>query len=139
MWRGRGRLHHRDAVRASASCVQFLIGGLSGIWVASPALDCTANDSYVVVAHFHYTLFGGSVFGLFAAIYLLVAEVDGRAAARAASGKVHFWPDVRRDEPDVRRRSSSLGEDGMTRRIADYPALDGLGDAERPLDRSARS
>src|SRR4051794_17709279 len=61
----------RGAIRFTTSLlfvvgflVQFLIGGITGVWVASPTLDYQATDSYFVVAHFHYTLFGGSMFGL---------------------------------------------------------------------------
>ena len=63
--------------------VQFLVGGLSGICVASPPLDYHVHDSYFVVAHFHYTLFAGSVFGLFAGVYYWWPKVTGRAALRA--------------------------------------------------------
>ena len=64
--------------------LQFLIGGLTGIFVASPPLDYHVNDSYFVVAHFHYTLFAGSLFGLFAGVYHWFPKVTGRDAARAA-------------------------------------------------------
>ena len=58
--------------------VQFLVGGLSGIYVASPPLDYHVHDSYFVVAHFHYTLLAGSVFGLFAGVYYWWPKVTGR-------------------------------------------------------------
>ena len=64
--------------------LQFLIGGLSGIFVASPVLDYHAYDTYFVVAHFHYTLFAGSIFGFFAGVYHWFPEDHRRAAARAA-------------------------------------------------------
>src|SRR5207247_11366999 len=51
---------------ALAFFAQFLVGGLSGIYVASPTLDYHVHDSYFVVAHFHYTLFAGPLFGFFA-------------------------------------------------------------------------
>ncbi len=62
----------------------FLIGGVTGIFVGSPPLDYNVHDTYFVVAHFHYTLFGGTVFGLFAAIYYWFPKVTGRHARRAA-------------------------------------------------------
>ena len=57
--------------------VQFLIGGLTGIYVASPPLDYHVHDRYFVVAHFHYTLLVGSVFGLFAGVYYWWPKVTG--------------------------------------------------------------
>jgi cytochrome c oxidase subunit 1 len=99
--------------------VQFLIGGLSGIWVASPVLDYSANDTYFVIAHFHYTLFAGSVFGFFAGVYHWFPKVTG-AVLREGLGKLHFW---------VLAIGTNLtffpmflvGQDGMPRRIARYP------------------
>ena len=61
--------------------LQFLIGGLSGIFVASPVLDYHAYGTYIVVAHFHYTLFAGSIFGFFAGRLPLVPEDHRRDAA----------------------------------------------------------
>ena len=98
--------------------VQFLIGGLSGIFVASPVLDYHANDSYMVIAHFHYTLFAGSVFGFFAGVYHWFPKITG-AFLRERLGKLQlalmivgtnltFFP------------MFILGQDGMPRRIARY-------------------
>jgi cytochrome c oxidase subunit 1 len=109
---------------ALAFLVQFLVGGLTGIWVASPALDFQENNSYFVVAHFHYTL-AGSVFGLFAGLYYWWPKVTG-CMLREGLGRVHFglfaigtnltfFPQF------------LLGQRGMTRRIADYPANLGWG------------
>ena len=56
----------------------FLIGGLSGIMVASVPFDIHVHDTYFIVAHFHYVLFGGSVFGLFAGVYHWFPKVTGR-------------------------------------------------------------
>jgi cytochrome c oxidase subunit 1 len=103
--------------------VQFLVGGLSGIWVASPPLDYQAHDSYIVVAHFHYTLMAGSVFGLFAGVYYWFPKVTGRLLGERL-GKVHFW---------LLALGTNLtffpmffvGQDGMPRRIADYRPADG--------------
>ena len=71
---------------ALAFFIQFLIGGLSGIFVASPVLDYSAYGTYVVVAHFHYTLFAGSVFGFFAGVYHWFPKITG-ARLRERLGK----------------------------------------------------
>ncbi len=103
--------------------VQFLIGGLSGIFVASPVLDYQANDSYMIVAHFHYTLFAGSVFGFFAGVYHWFPKLTG-ARLRESLGKLQlvlmligtnltFFP------------MFFLGAEGMPRRISRYPSHPG--------------
>lgn len=96
----------------------FLIGGLSGIFIASPPLDYHVHDSYVIVAHFHYTLFGGTVFGLFAAIYYWFPKVTGRLLderlGRAHAGLM-FVGAVLAFIPLF-----FLGHEGMPRRVADY-------------------
>jgi cytochrome c oxidase subunit 1 len=99
--------------------LQFLIGGLTGVWVASPVLDYHAYGSYFVVAHFHYTLFAGSIFGFFAGVYHWFPKVTG-ALLRESIGKLQlgimvigtnltFFP------------MFFLGQDGMPRRISRYP------------------
>ena len=62
----------------------FLFGGLTGIVLASPPLDFAVSDSYFVVAHFHYVVFGTVVFAMFAGYLLLVAEADRQDAGRDA-------------------------------------------------------
>ena len=69
--------------------MQFLVGGLTGVILASPPLDYGLNMSYFVVAHFHYTIFAGSAFGLFAGIYYWFPKVTG-VMLRERLGKVHF-------------------------------------------------
>jgi cytochrome c oxidase subunit I len=70
--------------------MNFLLGGVTGVMVASPPLDFHAQDSYFVVAHFHYTIGGGSFFALFAAIYYWWPKVFGwRLSERL--GKINFW------------------------------------------------
>ena len=114
--------------------VQFLVGGLSGIWVASPALDYHANNSYVVVAHFHYTLLAGSIFGFFAGVYYWWPKVTGRLLGERL-GRVHFALFVLGTNLTFAPQFV-LGEDGMTRRIADYPAGRRLERAEPDRPRS---
>jgi cytochrome c oxidase subunit 1 len=67
----------------------FLIGGLSGIMVASVPFDIHVHDTYFIVAHFHYVLFGGSVFGLFAGVYHWFPKVTGRMVNEPL-GITHF-------------------------------------------------
>jgi cytochrome c oxidase subunit 1 len=98
----------------------FLIGGLTGVIVASPPLDYHLTDSYFYVSHFHYTLFGGSLFGFFAGVYYWFPKVTG-AVLRESLGKLQFvlfmiganltfFPML------------ILGFEGMPRRVATYPA-----------------
>lgn len=68
----------------------FLAGGITGVMVAMVPFDFQAQDSYFVVAHFHYTLMGGSVFPVFAALYWWFPKMTGRMANETA-GKVSFW------------------------------------------------
>ncbi len=68
----------------------FIIGGISGIALAAPPLDFQATDTYFVVAHFHYVLFGGSIFGIFAGIYYWYPKMTGRILSETL-GKWHFW------------------------------------------------
>jgi cytochrome c oxidase subunit 1 len=102
--------------------VQFLIGGLTGIYVASPPLDYHAHDSYFVVAHFHYTLFAGSVFGLFAAIYYWWPKVTGMMLGERL-GRLHFWL-LAIGTHLTFFPMFLVGYDGMPRRVADYTAAD---------------
>jgi cytochrome c oxidase subunit 1 len=110
---------------ALAFLLQFLVGGLSGIWVASPALDAHANNSYVVVAHFHYTLLAGSIFGFFAGVYYWWPKVTGRLLGERL-GRLHVLLFVLGTNLTFAPQFL-LGEDGMTRRIADYPSGAGWG------------
>ena len=67
----------------------FLIGGLSGVMVASVPFDLHVHDTYFIVAHFHYVLFGGAVFGLFAAVYHWFPKMSGRMVNETL-GQIHF-------------------------------------------------
>jgi cytochrome c oxidase subunit I len=68
----------------------FIIGGISGITLASPPIDLQQTDTYYVVAHIHYVLFGGSIFGLFAGAYYWFPKITGRMLSESL-GKLHFW------------------------------------------------
>jgi cytochrome c oxidase subunit 1 len=68
----------------------FTMGGLSGVMHASPPVDLQQTDTYFVVAHFHYVLFGGSIFGLFGGAYYWWPKITGRLLDERL-GKIHFW------------------------------------------------
>jgi cytochrome c oxidase subunit 1 len=68
----------------------FIIGGLSGVMHSSPPADLQQTDTYFVVAHFHYVLFGGSIFGLTAGAYYWFPKMFGRMLNETI-GKLHFW------------------------------------------------
>jgi cytochrome c oxidase subunit 1 len=68
----------------------FLFGGLTGIILASPPLDFHVSDSYFVVAHFHYVVFGTVVFAMFAGFYFWWPKMTGRMLDERL-GKIHFW------------------------------------------------
>ena len=69
----------------------FVIGGLSGIFMASTPVDIYIQDTYFIVAHIHYVVFGGSIFGAFAAIYYWFPKMFGRMM-NTVLGHLHFWP-----------------------------------------------
>jgi cytochrome c oxidase subunit 1 len=122
LWRGRLRFT-TAFLFALGFLVQFLIGGLTGIIVASPPLDYGLNMSYFIVAHFHYTIFAGSAFGLFGGIYYWFPKLTG-AMLRERLGKVHFVLMVIGTNLTF-FPMFILGAEGMTRRIARYPASTG--------------
>jgi cytochrome c oxidase subunit I len=68
----------------------FIIGGLSGVMHSSPPADLQQNDTYFIVAHFHYVLFGGSIFALTAGAYYWWPKMFGRMLDERL-GKLHFW------------------------------------------------
>lgn len=108
---------------ALAFVPQFLVGGLTGIMIASPVLDYHFHGTYFIVGHFHYTLFAGSVFGFFAGFYFWFPKVTGYLLDERL-GKAHFVLMC------VGTNATFLpmlveGYMGMPRRVATYPA--GLG------------
>jgi cytochrome c oxidase subunit 1 len=122
LWRGRLRFT-TAFLFALGFIVQFLVGGLTGIILASPPLDYGLNMSYFVVAHFHYTIFAGSAFGLFGGIYYWFPKVTG-ALLGERLGKLHFWL-MAIGTNLAFFPMFVLGAEGMTRRIADYPRSTG--------------
>ena len=98
----------------------FTIGGLSGIMHASPPVDLQQTDSYFVVAHLHYVLIGGSLFGLFAGAYYWWPKITGRLLDERL-GKLQFWV-LFAGFNTAFFPQHYLGAIGMPRRIYTYAA-----------------
>jgi cytochrome c oxidase subunit 1 len=119
------RLRYTTAMLfALAFIPQFLIGGLTGILVADPAIDYQVNNSYFVVAHFHYTLLAGSIFGFFAAVYFWLPKATGISYSERL-GRLHFVLMVIGTNLTF-LPMFGLGMLGMTRRIVTYQPSPGL-------------
>jgi cytochrome c oxidase subunit 1 len=88
MWEGNLRFHV-PMLHAIAFVTMFVIGGLSGIFMASTPVDIYIHDTYFIVAHIHYVLFGGSLFAIFAAVTFWYPKMFGRLM-NPFWGKVHF-------------------------------------------------
>ena len=89
MWGG--SLQYRTPMLFAIGFIaMFIIGGLSGVMHSSPPADLQQTDTYFVVAHFHYVLFGGSIFGLTAGAYYWWPKMFGRMLNEGL-GKLHFW------------------------------------------------
>jgi cytochrome c oxidase subunit 1 len=102
--------------------IVFVVGGVTGVMLASPGIDFQVTDSYFVVAHFHYVLFGGSVFALFGGIYYWFPKFSGRRLTEGW-GKLHFWMTFVGFNLTFFVQHI-LGLDGMPRRVADYTDAD---------------
>ena len=89
MWRG--SVDIKTAMLFAVGFVfLFIIGGLSGVMHASPPSDAQQQDTYFIVAHIHYVLFGGSIFALFAGAYYWWPKMTGRMLSERL-GQLHFW------------------------------------------------
>src|ERR1700709_1246927 len=89
MWNG--RLHFNTPMLFAVGFISmFVLGGLSGIYLASVPSDIHASDTYFIVAHIHYVLFGGSVFTIFCGIYYWFPKMTGRMYNERL-GQLHFW------------------------------------------------
>lgn len=124
LWRGRLRFK-TPMLFALGSAGVFIIGGITGMFLATIPLDIPLQDTYFVVAHFHFTLIGGTVLALLAGLYYWFPKMTGRMLSERL-GRLHFlltaigffitfWP------------QHYLGMAGMPRRIATYSADTGWG------------
>jgi cytochrome c oxidase subunit 1/cytochrome c oxidase subunit I+III len=124
MWGGTLRLTTAMSF-AVAFLLEFVIGGITGIMFAAPPVDWQLTDTYFVVAHFHYVLFGGTAFGIFAGIYYWFPKMTGRMLSERW-GMVHFWLTVIGFNVTFFVQHF-LGLMGMPRRVFTYPDLPGWG------------
>jgi cytochrome c oxidase subunit I len=122
MYQGRLRLT-TAMLFAVAFLAQFTIGGLSGIAFAVVPIDWQLTDSYFVVAHFHYVLFGGTAFAVFGAVYYWFPKITGRMLSERL-GRIHFWLAVVGFNLTFMIQHV-LGMYGMPRRVFTYPPLPG--------------
>ena len=104
--------------------VTFLFGGLTGIILSAPPLDFHVSDSYFIVAHFHYTVFGTVVFMFFAGLYFWWPKMTGRMLNEKL-GKIHFWTLFIGFQTTFLVQHW-LGVEGMPRRYGDYLPSDGF-------------
>jgi cytochrome c oxidase subunit 1 len=116
-----GQLHFKTPMLFALGFVaMFIMGGLSGVMHASPPADLQQTDTYFVVAHFHYVLFGGSIFALTAGAYYWFPKMFGKMLDEGL-GKVHFWLMLIGFNTTF-FPMHIVGLHGMPRRVYTYPA-----------------
>ncbi|NJL45073.1 MAG: cytochrome c oxidase subunit I, partial [Leptolyngbyaceae cyanobacterium SM2_3_12] len=121
-----GKIRYTSAMLFAVGLLSmFVFGGLSGVTLGTAPFDIHVHDTYYVVGHFHYVLFGGSVFGIYAAVYHWFPKITGRMLNERL-GKVHFVltfiGTILTFTP-----MHQLGMQGMPRRVAMYdPQFAGL-------------
>ncbi|MDH6461835.1 cytochrome c oxidase subunit 1 [Micromonospora sp. A200] len=123
MWKGQITFE-TPMLFAIGFLVTFLLGGLTGVLLASPPVDFHTHDTYFVVAHFHYVLFGTVVFAFFGGIYFWFPKMTGRLLDERL-GKAHFWTMFLGFHITFLIQHW-LGNEGMPRRYSDYLAQDGF-------------
>jgi cytochrome c oxidase subunit I len=117
MWRG-AITFSTAMLMALGFILVFVVGGITGVFLASPPIDFAVNDTYYVVAHFHYIMVGGLLYGMFAAFYFWFPKFTGRLLSERL-GRWHFWTFLVGFNLTFFVQFL-VGLDGMPRRIADY-------------------
>jgi cytochrome c oxidase subunit I len=123
MWHGRITFE-TPMMFAVGFLATFLLGGLTGVLLASPPLDFHVSDTYFVVAHFHYVLFGTIVFATYAGLYFWFPKMTGRMLDETW-GHVHFWLTFVGFHLTFLVQHW-LGNEGFPRRYVDYLPIDGF-------------
>ena len=117
MWEG--KLHFNTPMLFALGFLSmFVIGGLSGVMLGAVPIDIHVSDTYFIVAHIHYVLFGGSVFTIFAGMYYWFPKMTGRMYNERL-GKLHFWLTFVGFNLTF-FPMHLVGMEGMPRRVADY-------------------
>ncbi len=118
MWGGSIRLT-TPMLFAIGMIILFTIGGVTGVVLANAGMDSAVHDTYYVVAHFHYTLSMGALFGIFAGYYYWIGKMSGRQYDEKL-GRIHFWLTfIAVNLTFFPMHFAGLA--GMPRRIPDYP------------------
>jgi cytochrome c oxidase subunit 1 len=119
LWRG---VLHLDTpmLFALGFLTMFTLGGISGVMLAMIPLDIHVSDTYFIVAHIHYVLFGGSLMTIFAGVYYWFPKMTGRMYDETL-GKLHFWTTFVFFNATF-APMHLIGVQGMPRRVADYSA-----------------
>ena len=123
LWKGK-ITYESPMLFALGFLATFLFGGLTGILLAAPPLDWHVSDTYFVVAHFHYVLFGTIVFATYSGIYFWFPKMTGRMMDETL-GKIHFWLTLIGFHLTFLVQHW-LGNEGMPRRYVDYLPVDGF-------------
>ncbi len=124
MWGG--RIHFSTAMMYSiAFLILFTIGGISGVTMATVPIDWQVEDSYYIVAHFHYVLFGGTAFAVLGGLYYWFPKMTGRLLSEKV-GRWNFWL-IFIGFNTTFFVQHILGLEGMARRVYTYPNLPGWG------------
>jgi cytochrome c oxidase subunit I len=120
LWRG--TIEFKTSLLFAAGFLgTFLIGGITGVFLAVFPVDWQLTDTYFVVAHLHYVLMGGSVFAVFSAVYYWFPKITGRLLSEGL-GRASFWLMLIGFHVTFLIQHS-LGLDGMPRRIYEYPDI----------------
>ncbi|WP_062073493.1 aa3-type cytochrome oxidase subunit I [Demequina sediminicola] len=123
MWRGK-LTFETPMLWSVGFLITFLFGGLTGVILSAPPLDFPISDSYFVVAHFHYVVFGTVVFAMFAGFYFWWPKFTGKMLDETW-GKIHFWL-LFIGFHTTFLIQHWLGAEGMARRYVDYLVEDGF-------------